>query len=252
MKTSSALLLDIGNSRIKWAVLEGERIQNGAVFAYKEQNRASLFNAHWGALVGLESVMVSNVGGAEIAKDITIWCAKKLGACCYFVQPEKQAYGVTNGYQKPLQLGVDRWVCLVAARAMSDEVSCIIDCGTAVTIDLLTKEGKHLGGMISPGIQLMKQSLLSDTSDISEAGEGQATFLGCCTADAVQNGAVQSVSGLIERALREFKQQYGKNLLPIITGGDAALIRQQLRGDVRLISDLALRGLAVIREDQDK
>ncbi len=252
MKTSSALLLDVGNSRIKWAILDEKGIQKGGVFAYKEQNTVSLFDTQWGALAGLENVMVSNVGGAEIAKNITIWCARRLGVRCYFVQPEKQAYGVINGYQKPLQLGVDRWVCLVAARAMSAEACCIIDCGTAVTIDLLTKEGEHLGGMISPGIQLMKQSLLSDTSDISEAGEGQATFLGCCTADAVQNGVIQSVSGLIERTVREFKAQYGENLLPILTGGDAELIRQQLQGDVRLIGDLALRGLAVIREGRDK
>ena len=246
------LLIDVGNSRVKWAVLDKSHLCSGKAFSYKEQQIEPLFDAYWKPLSGITDVIVSNVGGLEIAEHIEGWCSKQWKANSHFVRPKSHAYGVTNSYQNPQQLGVDRWVCLVAAREMGERATCIIDCGTAVTIDALNGEGKHLGGMIAPGIQLMKRALLNNTSDISEAGDNPECFLGQCTADAVQNGAIHSVAGLIERAARELNKQYKEDFLLVLTGGDAEQIQKQLNCDVRLVADLALRGLVVITRDQSK
>ncbi len=247
-----ALLLDVGNSRLKWALLKEEKLHAGDAFAYKGQQVDTLFDNHWGELSGIVTVAVSNVGGAEIAKEIEIWCLDRWGVSSAFIQPVKQSYGVTNSYQSPLKLGVDRWVCLIGAHAINKAPVCVVDCGTAVTVDVLNKNGEHLGGMITPGVQLMKSALLNNTSDIAEAGNKSSGFLGKCTADAVQNGAIHSIAGLIERVVRELEKEHREIFQLILTGGDAELIKSHLNCDVRLVSDLALKGLSVIIQDQAK
>lgn len=250
--SARSLLLDIGNSRIKWALLEGDRLCPKEAFAYKAEQTAPLFEESWGMLSDIRHVIVSNVGGENIAGEVKSWCFDRWGIYSHFVQPARQAYGVINGYQMPQQLGVDRWVCLVGARAMDGKSLCIIDCGTAVTIDALSARGKHLGGMISPGLRLMKAALLNNTSDIAEAGDRHDGFLGQRTADAVQNGSIHSIAGLIEKTVRELEKRYGEKFNPVLTGGDAELIKDHLNCDVRLVPDLALKGLAVIVQDQAK
>lgn len=247
-----ALLLDVGNSRIKWALLKEGQLHEGEAFAYKNEQIVALFDNYWGKMTGITSVIVSNVGGAEIAEEIESWCLNHWGINSTFIKPVKQGFGITNSYQTPLKLGVDRWVCLIGAHAINKEPTCVVDCGTAVTIDVLGKKGEHLGGMITPGVHLMKSTLLNNTSDIGEAGNNSTGFLGKCTADAVQNGAIHSIAGLIERVVQELKKENGKLFQLILTGGDAELIKSHLNCDARLIRDLALKGLSVITRDQAK
>jgi type III pantothenate kinase len=247
-----ALLLDVGNSRIKWAHLKEGQLHEGEAFAYKNEQVGALFDSYWGELAGIPSVVISNVGGTEIAIEIESWCLNRWEISSTFIKPIKQGFGIINSYQNPLKLGVDRWVCLVGAHATNKEPTCVVDCGTAVTVDVLSKKGEHLGGMITPGIQLMKSTLLSNTSDIGEAGNNPKGFLGKCTADAVQNGAIHSITGLIERVICELKKEHGELFQLILTGGDAELIKNHLNCDARLIGDLALKGLSVITRDQAK
>ncbi len=246
------LLIDIGNSRIKWGLLENDRISPGEPFSHKYGVICEILDCAWGTLSRPTQIIIANVAGEEMAQKVTGWSEKKWGLNSRLVFSEAQAFGVMNGYRDASQLGVDRWVCLVAAHYLFHQPVCVIDCGTAVTIDVLDGEGNHLGGMIAPGMSLMKRTLLINTSDIDEVDEKQSDFLGRSTGGSVQSGVVQAIVGMIERTLFKLQKEFNRPFLPVLTGGDAELIRKNLRCELKLEPDLSLRGLAIMVQEEVK
>jgi type III pantothenate kinase len=146
-------------------------------------------------------------------------------------------------------LGVDRWVALIAARAETRSAVCIVDAGTAVTIDAMDKSGQHLGGQIIPGPRLMAAVLSKETNDIGlpkastrDPGSGMGLFA-TNTGAAVHNGALSAVCGAIERAAKTMRSA-GLRPKIVLTGGDASRILKQLDGKVLHRPHLVLQGLA--------
>lgn len=158
----------------------------------------------------------------------------------YHAVSEAETCGVRNAYTDPRRLGVDRWMALIAARQLTTHPVCVVDCGSAVTIDVLDDKGQHLGGVIVPGLTMMRHALHRNTAQLPFTRETHPLGLGTCTAAAIHNGTLYALLGAIERIAAqqpEISQWF-------LTGGDARWIAPHLSISVRIYPDLVLQGLA--------
>lgn len=242
------LLVDAGNSRLKWVLLSNGTFSSGGAIFHRQKTFSAELEREWEKLDGVNSLFLSNVAGVDVAETIAAFSKRKWSVEPDAVAPQAQGYGVKSGYLEPERLGIDRWVALIASRALIKKPLCVVDCGTALTVDALDSGGNHLGGVIAPGITMMKEALLRNTSGINEADYLSEGFLGQCTADAVQLGALHSAVGLIEQMRKKLAEELEDSVKIVLTGGDAELVSQHLDGNVKLIPDLVLRGLAIIAE----
>lgn len=253
MSTRRALLFDIGNTRVKWGVLDDDKLfRTGSIAHASLQARGiEMLTRRLPRLV--DEMLASNVAGPEFAKRF----ARVVGIHCdgdvRFVRSERQACGIVNAYRRPRQLGVDRWVAMIGARAQFKTALCVVDAGTAITIDAIDKSGQHLGGQIIPGMRLMGDSLRSDTREIAAAKgktrdpEPWEAMFADSTDQAVAYGAVNAVCGAVERATRALRK-LGQRPKLVLTGGDASRILQQLDGALVHRPNLVLEGLAHITQ----
>ncbi len=175
----SRLLLDVGNSRVKWACLR-EPYRRGQAFAARGVLELEALHAESEALSGvlraagpLASLYVCSVAGVEVERRIRASAAGAGVRAPHFVRSAAAAAGVRNGYRDPWRLGTDRWVGLIGARHEQPGTAlCIVSIGTAMTIDLLAADGRHRGGSITPGPRLMIESLLERTAGIRRRAGG--------------------------------------------------------------------------------
>jgi type III pantothenate kinase len=239
------LLVDIGNSRVKWA-----RSRAGVLTPQQAAEHAGWQAADWRALLaepGVLKVVAASVAGGEPVEQLR---AAARAAGCEFerVTTSATAVGVRNAYPDAHLLGVDRWLALVAAHHLAQAPACVIDVGTAMTVDAITADGQHLGGYILPGPRLMVASLLRGTSDLAahsaaSTSDGEARFA-TNTRDAIERGAVVALASLADRSVDELEQLAGQSPVLLLTGGAAALVAPYLRTRPRLEPDLVLQGLA--------
>ena len=151
----------------------------------------------------------------------------------------------------PEQLGVDRWSAIVGAWQRYRSALCIIDAGSALTIDLLSSKGQHFGGIILPGLGLMQSVLIKDTSDISYFFDQSSSFsssndwYGKSTASAVSKGCLFSITKTIESAVNKFSESVEKPKI-VMTGGDAHLLLDNLPIKVEHLPFLVLEGLSLL------
>jgi type III pantothenate kinase len=249
----TALLLDVGNTRLKWGVLDGDSIRRTGHITQKkirEEGPAALTSK---LPRKVDSVIASNVAGTSFATRLSGVVGLHCDTDVHFVRSERRAFGVTNGYRRPRQLGVDRWVAMIGAWSELEAACVIVDAGTAVTIDVLDDDGQHLGGQILPGVALMASVLADETSDIPDTGRTTGKFASGIdlfarnTSRAVANGAQNAVVGAIERAVRVLQSN---DLEPtiILTGGDSSRILTSLDEQPLHRPNLVLQGLAHMLE----
>lgn len=174
------------------------------------------------------------------------------------VVAQAQAYGVRCAYDTPAQLGADRWAALVAARVHVDGSSCVIDCGTAMTIDVLTADGRHAGGLIVPGLEMMRHGLTSSTGQIradeEEVDVGHSLFTVHDTSSAVQAGIMAASEGAVQQVLEQCFADWRHLPKCVLTGGDAEVLLPliqavQVAGTAPVVTheaDWVLKGLAII------
>lgn len=244
-----ALLLDVGNTRLKWGVLNEQKLTRTGSIAHKTLQEAGLSPLASKLPRDVDEVLACNVKGATFGVRLSSFVGIHCGCEIHFARSEKAGFGITNGYRHPRRLGVDRWVAMIGARAEFNGGLCVVDIGTACTIDVLDGRGRHLGGQILPGLVLMGQTLEEDTSDIGTAakrlrdpGPG-LQMLADDTRGAVQKGAVTAICGAIERVVRMLRAQ-GQRPKIVLTGGDASRILKQLDGNAVHRPHLVLQGLA--------
>lgn len=243
------LLLDIGNTRIKWAMLTERGLQPQQAEAFADWQTADIVERVLAPLGHVEAVWVSNVAGERMAKLVSEATQSVWELTPTFVESTAQYGAVRSAYLEPKQLGVDRWLTLIGAHALAPRSACIVGVGTAMTLDGIDAGGRHLGGLIVPGPELMVSSLMRNTSDIADraavgdVGEG---LFATSTRGGVYQGAVHALAGLIEHALGTMKLQLGETPLLLLHGGAADRVQPQLRTPVRLEPDLVLQGLAVM------
>lgn len=250
-----SLLLDVGNTRLKWGVLERKKIARTGSIRLAELQESG-FNALTTRLPReIESILVCNVAGPGFAARLTGVLGIHYDVETRFARSEKSAYGIINSYRQPRRLGVDRWAAMIGARSESKSALCVVDAGTAVTIDAIDRQGQHLGGQIIPGLHIMTKSLTNHTDGVSglgkrtiDPGKGMALFANG-TGRAVQTGALNAVCGAIERAVRTLRAE-GYRPGIVLTGGGASRILKQLDGKVIHRPHLVLQGLAYMLQNQ--
>lgn len=243
------LLVDVGNSRLKWA-RAGAELWETAAAPLGDQVEDSMLDRLWLTMPAPQRVVVASVNEDWTSRVLDSWLRERWSLRAHTVQPQRELLGVRNHYHDPATLGADRWVALIAAHHLTAGPVCIVDCGTAVTIDALSADGDFLGGVILPGLQLLRTSLVQGTKSIRTTDGDAATCLARSTADAVAAGALFGLAGAVERVLAEHRQALGPEMTTLITGADASLVLSRLRagGPVAEMPDLVLRGLALIAE----
>jgi type III pantothenate kinase len=238
------LLVDMGNTRLKWAVVNNEQLAVGEPLFNQRLNQQELLN-RWQYLTPPERLVIACVTANNtlelvIAVAVALWSTVKI--IC--VDSEAQRFGITNAYTPPEKLGVDRWLALIAARHFYSVPACIVDCGTAITVDLIDAQGQHLGGLISSGLMMMKKALASGTDALAFNNTRYPLESANFTEAAIYSGTLLAAIGLIEQVLAKQTD----TLSVILTGGDAVLIAPHLSVEPIVDPDLVLRGLAMIAE----
>lgn len=244
------LLLDAGNSRLKWAVLRNGHYEYGGVLEHGVVAIKELASAAWSLLDPPEAVLVANVAGEALRRALNSWIKRHWKLTPEYLAAPREEFGIHNAYREAARLGIDRWLALLAARELVKGPVCVVDCGTALTIDVLSQDNHHLGGLIIPGIQLMRDSLAARAPVIREqidrADSDQVSLLGTDTGSAVAGGTVYATVAVIDRVLSDLRADVGRHLRCILTGGDAPLLLPLLGSRVQHEADLVLRGLARI------
>ena len=235
--------IDSGNTRIKWGVhAAGQWLAQGAVLHAELADLAGQLR-HWQP----KSVLLANVAGPTVAAGIhqalRVWkpLISEVNAGA--------AYGdVSNGYENPERLGVDRWCALLGARGLTAKPCLVVMAGTATTIDTLDGTGRFLGGLILPGVDLMRRSLASDTAALPLA-QGQHATYPRNTDDAIVSGCLEAQAGAIERAYARIVNEPEASCL--LSGGAAQMLAPHLRIPYQLVDNLVLDGLARLGATQD-
>lgn len=243
------LLVDVGGSRLKWALARGRALEPMKALPWRERGLSATLDEAWSALAAPASVWVADVRGEEALAPLSAWTAQHWGLAPRRVAVAAQAAGVRNGYDHPGQLGVDRWLALVAAHALGRGAVCVVDAGTALTADALSAEGHHLGGVIAPGLELMREALGARTRASSLSDTGAREVFGRCTEDGISAGCALALAGLVERCLAEARGRLGPATRCILTGGAAPQLAPLLTETVEQVPDLVLRGLALVTDD---
>ena len=243
------LLIDAGNTRIKWARLRGAQL--GAARAAVHANwRAAGYARHLLGTTPPERMLVSSVAGPAVRTALT-QVARAARVPISFVTVPARGAGITVGYAEAWRLGVDRFAGMVAAHQLFPGIPvCVAGSGTALTLDLLARSGRHLGGAIVPGPALMMQTLLSGTYGIRRRARGGRRTghgpFGRSTRDALEAGAHYAAAALIDRAVDEATALVGRPPLVVLTGGGASGVRPLVHSPAVGVPDLVLRGLAVL------
>ena len=239
------LLADVGNSRIKWVSCERGEFQARGRAAHGEESWAELVDRLWAELPRPERVVIVSVAGPEVRAALTAWIRQTWALEAEFVVSTAAACGIRNSYAEPERMGADRWVAMIAARALLGPQTCyVVDCGTAVTIDALAADGQHLGGVIVPGMRLMREALYRETRQIPPE-TGEARLFGQSTRDGVWGGALYAVASAIDGIIDRMIASHGPGAR-LLTGGAAGLVLPQLQGEYQCAPDLIFTGLRVI------
>lgn len=232
------LEVDAGNSRVKWRLLAGSGniVRRGHGLGANFQSIGIPKDCERPARVRVVSVCGPEFEAKLREESMLIW-----GMSPEFAVSNPASSGVLNGYEIPASLGVDRWVAMLAAYNDCRAACCIVDAGTAITLDVVAETGRHEGGYIVPGLSLQRRKLEESTSiRLSAASSWSDVSLGVSTNFAVQNGIVSMVSDWI------ICESLGRGQL-YLTGGDAELLSKLLMArkiEHRLDPDLVLNGLA--------
>jgi len=244
---SHVLVIDVGNSRMKWG-LHGPRgwIAFGAT---PNSEIGTLALRDWHNLVRPSRVVGVNVAGeaarVRVEAQLTRWRLVP-----EWLVAGESAGGVVNRYARPSQLGPDRWASLVAARQRSlatelfPPACVVVNAGTAVTIDALDVDGVFRGGLILPGIRLMLQALAENTAALKPE-PGEFREFPDNTADAIHSGAVQAICGAIELMRRRIDTDPAQ-VRAYLAGGAAGEIARHLNPPVEVVDNLVLEGVLAL------
>jgi type III pantothenate kinase len=239
------LVIDIGNSRTKWA-LAGD---DGNLTEFEVCMNANIVTSNLSAAAQkADSVLIANVAGEEMARQITQLLSPLE---VKFLTASQQACGVTNGYVEPGKLGADRWAALVAAWQRTKHATVVVNAGTAITIDALDEKGTFLGGSIMPGLRLMHESLSGNAAQLN-IGEGVSQNFPNNTQDAIETGSLNAVAGAIGIMLKRLEKQCGWLPKLILSGGDANKIAEALKLNLKQViitENLVLQGLVLLAKE---
>ncbi len=237
------LYIDMGNSRIR---LLSDPDGIGKIVAH-EYRHAGLESTLQNTIANLpvpDRVVVASVAGEDLTSRLNSWCESTWSVTPEYLQSDKVCCGVTNGYHNPAQLGIDRWLAMIAAWNKYRANICVFDCGSAVTADLVTAAGQHLGGYIIPGYNMMQQSLVNNTGLIRLQTDATCSIQpGINTDDCVYHGTTLALVAFIEKIMDMANKSVNGTFKCIITGGGADLALNSVNADMYHEQMLVMEGI---------
>lgn len=241
------LEIDMGNTRLKWRVREQKvTLLQGAIGVREPLDLLS--DAIESYRREISAVAVASVVGAALEQHLIDWSLSHLELQPLFASSGVTCGKVRNGYSEPERLGVDRWLGMVAGFNLTGMACVVVSCGTAITLDIVSQNGEHLGGFIAPGLNLMLDSLTSGTRQIQLSQPILALDLspGTTTSEAVYSACAAMMMGLIDNGVQQLsKHNQNLEFQMIFTGGDASKL-MSFYPQARLIPDLVLDGLGCV------
>ena len=234
------LAVDCGNSRLKWGLHDRNGwLKSGTV----PLPGLARLKRTWKKIPPPDKIVVANVAGQSARRKLN-GVLPGPGATPIWVAAKRHECGVTNGYGKPAQLGPDRWAALVGAWSMLRGPCLVVAAGTATTVDVLRSDGTFAGGMILPGLDLMKRSLARNTAGLAMT-RGRFSRAPRNTADAIESGCLLAQAGTIEMVFAAMEP----GAICVLAGGAAPRIAPHLSIPVRLVDNLVLEGLVRIANE---
>ena len=232
----NVLLVDIGNTRIKYSLLCNEENEPEAVNSVSE-----LFH-FIDSYKKISHIYLASVRNQEVVDEISIMCASRE---IKFVEKhtEKEAFGIKNSYANVQKMGVDRWLAMICAAQNTKKAFFVIDVGTAITVDFVV-DGQHLGGWIVPGFQVMRDALVSSTKKVFANNEIPTTFgVGTDTEECVAQGCHAAVYGVYLSAV-DYISSKQTDFDVILGGGDKKVFAFLKSADNMRLAHLVVQGLA--------
>ena len=248
----AVLVVDIGNTRIKWARFDAEGLGKRHAAVHSGWRPADYARRLFRQARGPERALVTSVAGSKVNRTVAA-AARRAGVTAQFVSVPRRGGGVTVGYVEPWRLGVDRYVAAVGAHHLFRGVAvCVVGVGTAMTIDLVGADGRHRGGVIIPAPELMVDTLLHNTRGIRRRAQGgamgEAGLFARSTRAGIVQGSRYAAAALIDRAVDEAQVLLRRKPLVVLTGGEAPAVRPLVQSPSVGVPDLVLRGLTVLSQ----
>ncbi|MEM7401065.1 MAG: type III pantothenate kinase [Pseudomonadota bacterium] len=247
------LLIDLGNSRCKYAVMQQDGSMEYGIQNYSPFGKLYSVKSLCDKFGDTEGVIICSVLSEKMNNEIKTTLVEKDGRDVFFLQPNENSFGIDLKYNDPSTMGADRLAALISAHEKYLGNSCIIDCGTAVTVDFLNAKGVHQGGVILPGYKTMGKALLANTKiKIKQASEG-FNLLANSTEAAIYTGCVSAVVGGIEYVVNKSTSDYDAFEQIILTGGASEKVNEYFSKSFQelpllLDANLLLDGLKVVAE----
>ena len=245
----TVLLVDIGNSRVKWAHCE-----RGVLGAQQAADHAAWTASDWRAALfagaAVERVVAASVAGGASLVALDEAARAASGRGIERITTQREAAGVVNGYADPGLLGVDRWLAMIGAWRQVRGACVVADIGTAATVDVVAHDGRHCGGYIVPGPRLMVASLLHGTSDLASfhatSPPGMGPAFADNTRDAIERGCRVALAAWVDRCVADAGKLLGTVPRLLLTGGALPEVRPYLEARGEEVPDLVLQGLASV------
>lgn len=234
---------------------------------YAGQDLAAQLTDLWAGLPVVGRVMLASVASSVFNQELDGFLQQRWGLSAEPLVSAAAGSGIVNAYAEPLRLGVDRWLAMVAARRLCVGPVCVVDCGTAVTVDRLDANGRHQGGLILPGLAMMIEALSAGADNLSavasigdpvigDQGPSQpgggfvVARLQLDTASAVSAGVLTTLVAAIDRIVSEADRTEGV-ATHVLTGGDGARLLPLLSGQWLNRPHLVLEGMAIKAEEME-
>jgi len=246
------MVIDVGNTRTKWAEVQAD----GSLSAMRVSGNATITSSPLKeALAKADKVLIANVAGEAIAQQIKAMVSDK--ATVIFPTAQAEACEVINSYDQKEALGIDRWAAVIAAWHMNKQPTIVVNAGTAITIDAISKDkaskkGTFMGGSIMPGLQLMYSALAESTAKLASTSAGIMTMFPKNTQDAIQTGCMNAVVGAVVLQMKQLEKHHAFLPKIVISGGDAVKIAEALKPQLKRIivaDNLVLQGLAFLEKE---
>jgi len=247
------LALDVGNTRLKWALYDAPRVgaallASGAQFL---ENIETLEDGDWAKLSSPRWVLGCVVAGdavkRRVEEQLELWDVTP-----HWVVSSNAEAGLTNGYDHPARLGSDRWVAMIGARqrllAQGMPRPCVVVMvGTAVTVEAIDTEGRFLGGIILPGHGIMLRALESGTAGL-HVPTGEVCDFPTNTSDALTSGGTFAIAGAVQRMVENLRRHCGEEPVCFMTGGAGWKMAPSMSTHVELVESLIFDGLLEIAD----
>jgi type III pantothenate kinase len=243
------LEFDCGNTRIKWRVRDGSHIVRRGFFLTSDTVTAEMIDNVESQHI--KRVLISSVLSAQQNQQLLQAVKHTLRLVPEFALSVRRKAGIINGYEPAEKLGVDRWLAMVAAKKNTQKPLVVVDCGSAITVDVVSSQGFHLGGYIAPGLALMRKSLSGGTAAIQLSNMSYPQHLnpGRNTQDAIFSAEFIMIKALIDQAKKCVMTNESSEPALWVTGGDGEWLSSLFEGSV-YVEDLVMDGLVSVFEQR--